>query len=60
MRDVTAKSIKLNRDLEKMLEQALERELGRGLQERGGAVDAVGIDINIGRGGRHEDWRVDF
>ena len=27
MRDVTAKSIKLNRDLEKMLEQALERDL---------------------------------
>ncbi len=27
MRDVTAKSIKLNRDLDKMLEQALERDL---------------------------------
>ena len=27
MRDITAKSVKLNRDLDKMLEQALEREL---------------------------------
>jgi len=27
MRDVTAKSVKLNRDLDKMLEQALERDL---------------------------------
>ena len=27
MRDITAKSVKLNRDLDKMLEQALERDL---------------------------------
>ena len=27
MRDITAKSVKLNRDLDKMLEQALQRDL---------------------------------
>ena len=27
MRDITAKSVKLNRDLDKMLQQALERDL---------------------------------
>ena len=37
MRDITAKSVKLNRDLDKMLQQALERDLlvgiGWGKQE---------------------------